>query len=525
MFRRLKLSWKLALGFTLILLQSTLVTVIAINYMAQIGSSTQNLYNHPYTVSTSILTVKSNVIAIDREMKEIVRSTNRDTIKTHGDEIDALELEILESFELMYERFLGDTEILDSTLAVINEWKPIRDEIIRLQRVGRYVDATTMVRDEGVPQVELIEEEIERVLEWARLSAANFVELAEQDAKQARSLVLLFLAGAYGLAIIIGFVVTRGITVPVRRLLAFTKEITQGNLGVAAIEYKNRDEIGALTAALNSMRLNLHKMASSVTESVRVAGLSAERMSATAQETSASVEELASSANQFAGAVDRLSTSAQDMADLADKTSSLSARGEQEIGQTVRIMSEINDLVSALAKDIRRLNDQSEQIGEIVSLITGIADQTNLLALNAAIEAARAGEQGRGFAVVADEVRQLAEQSAKAAGQITQVVHQIRDSALANVQQAEVGATKVNDGVAIVSETGRVFGEIRELINNLLANISSIATASQDLAAGAEEMGATTEQQSASVQQMAQSTEEVAKTSHQVQVEMAQFRL
>lgn len=525
MFRGLKLSRKLALGFMLILLLSTAVTMVGIVSMGRIASSTLDLYDHPYMVSTSVLAMKGNVIAIDREMKEIIRATNRDTILKYGEQINEFEQDILKSIELVYERFLGDHALIDAVLEAITDWKPIRDEIIRLQRVGRYVEAATMATDINMPQVELIEIEIQQVLEQAQALAADYVEAAQQDANRARTVVIFFLAASYVVALIITLVVTRGITVPVNRLLGFTQEIAQGNLSVATIQFKNRDEVGALAEAMNKMKLGLHDMVLSVTKAVSLAGSSANQMSAAAQETSASVEELASTANHFAGAVDRLSSNAQDMADLANKTNDLSAQGEQEIQQTIRIMSEIETLVGTLATDIRNLNQQSEQIGEIVTLITGIADQTNLLALNAAIEAARAGEQGRGFAVVADEVRQLAEQSARAAGEITEVVHQIRDSALMNVQHAEAGTTKVQDGVAIVSATGQMFGEIRAIIAELMTDISTVASASQELAAGAEEMGATTEEQSASVQQMASSTAEMAEITHQIEAEMEQFKL
>lgn len=525
MFKNLKLSWKLVFGFVLILLLCTAVTGVAIFYMEEIGASTQNLYEHPYVISTSILAVKGDVIAIDREMKEVIKSTNRQTIAEHAEVIDELEEDILVNFELLYDRFLGDEAILDSTLAAITDWKPIRDEIVRLQRTGRYVDAATMAVDEGAPQVELIEAEIAEVLEISTISANNFVDLARADATRARSLVLIFLGVSYALAILVVVSITRGISGPVSRLLTFTQAIAQGDLAISNVEYKNHDEIGSVMEATNRMKENLHRMVLSVTDSIRQAGVAAEEMSHVAHETSTSVGELASTANQFAGAVDVLSSNSQNMADLADRTNTLSNQGERDIAQSVQIMAEIDNLVEVLADDIRNLNRQSEQIGEIVTLITGIADQTNLLALNAAIEAARAGEQGRGFAVVADEVRQLAEQSARAAGEITQVVHEIQDSTLTNVKHAEEGTAKVSEGVSIVSATGQMFGEIREIIAELLTQISAVASASQELAAGAEEMGATTQEQSASVQQMASATAEMAQVSRRVQEEMEQFRL
>ncbi|NLJ79636.1 MAG: HAMP domain-containing protein, partial [Firmicutes bacterium] len=325
--------------------------------------------------------------------------------------------------------------------------------------------------------------------------------------------------------ILVAVVITRGITGPVSRLLSFTQEIAGGNLAVAAVDYQSRDEIGVLTNALNQMQANLKEMVSAVTDAVSGVSSSSQQMSSGAQETSASVEELASTANEFASAVDQLSSNAQDMSNSASQTENLAEEGAGEIERTIRTMSDINDVVSALASEIRNLGRQSEEIGQIVTLITGIADQTNLLALNAAIEAARAGEQGRGFAVVAEEVRKLAEQSARAAGEITELIHQIRDSAQNSVQRTDEGAARVQEGMDVVAHTGKMFGEIHNIIEDLVHKIGEVASASQELAAGAEEMGATTEQQSASTQQMAAAAVEVAEGAEAVNRQMQRFKL
>ena len=332
-----------------------------------------------------------------------------------------------------------------------------------------------------------------------------------------------------GLLYIVGIsatiAITLSITRPVASLLSFTEAIAGGDLSQEDVDYKSRDEIGVLTGALNSMRNSLLDMVRTVGESVDVVNDSSDQMSAAAQETSASVEELASTANQFASSVDGLSANAQQMAGSAQTTSELSQKGSVEIEHTVNTMAEINELVNALAADIRDLGRQSEEIGQIVTLITGIADQTNLLALNAAIEAARAGEQGRGFAVVAEEVRKLAEQSAAAAGEITQLIHQIRDSAQNSVKRTELGAEKVEEGMNVVNTTGSMFAEIASIIEQLVEEIGEVASATQELAAGAEEMGATTEEQSAATEQMAASAVEVSQAANEVQKEMGWFKI
>lgn len=525
MFKRMKLAHKLILGFAVILLISTVVSGAALIYMAQIANSTDRLYDESYAIHTASLQIKSNIIAIDREMKDVLRTTNRETIATHGENIDALEQEVMTYFEQIYARMPDETPVVDEAFAAVNAWKPVRDEIIRLQRVGRMVDATELNRDEATPLLEIMEEQIDVLVANAEAAAAEFYEQAMADAEDARGVVVMLLAAAYAVAVVAAFAIIRGITRPVARLLGFTQEIAEGNLAVAEIDVKGRDEISILAQALNRMRASLRDMTLAITESVDVVSSSAEQMSAGAQETSASVEELASTANQFASAVDNLSHDADEMTSSAQKTSELAATGATEIEKAIATMNEVNDVVNSLAKSIGDLGHQSERIGQIVTLITGIADQTNLLALNAAIEAARAGEQGRGFAVVAEEVRHLAEQSAQAAGEITHLVAEIRDSAQDSVQYADVGTNMVREGMNVVTRTGSMFAEITDIIDELVEKIAKVTAASQDLAAGAEEMGATTEQQSASAQQMASSAVQVADAAARVKREVSQFQI
>ncbi|NMB00237.1 MAG: methyl-accepting chemotaxis protein [Firmicutes bacterium] len=523
--KHLKLSRKLIIGFALVLILSTVVAWVSFMYMEQLAESTDGLFNQPYTIHTSALSIQRNIIAIDREMKDIIRITGRDAINEHAVVIDQYDAEILEQFEILYDRMPENAHVLDNAMQVISDWKPIRDEIIRLQRLGRMYDSVTLAKESSDPQVLLIEEAIQVVVDLAKESAIEFNTTAQEDAASARQIVLNVMVLAYIVAFIAIAIVTRSIAKPIRRLVAFAQEIAQGNLGVDAIGFTGRDEIGTLAKALDEMRASLRNMASAVTEAVEAVSSSAEQMSMATKDTTAAVEDLAHSANQFAGAADQLSSSTDDMSQSAQKTNELSVQGEVEIKRTIASMAEIDSVVNSLANSISDLGEHSEEIGSIVTLITGIADQTNLLALNAAIEAARAGEQGRGFAVVADEVRKLAEQSARAAGEITELVAEIRQSTMDSVKHAKTGTDKVKEGMDAVTKTGQVFGDISAIISNLVGEISTIASASQELAAGAQQMGATTEQQAAATQQIASGAQHVVEAAETVKEQMSRFRL
>jgi len=525
LFRNLSLAKKLILGFAVVLLVSTVVTAFAIMYMGNIAATTETLYNNPHASVASALQAQARATAMARDMKDLVLAPDQKTRDAYAAKINQLQAQVMGNFDTLYERFMGDHALIDAAVKAFKDWEPIRSEVIRYLELGYADQAAEVTRVKGTPQVEQLEQAIQKIVDDAMARAEAFNNQARTSAASATYTVVGLLLVAILVAFIAAFFITKSITGPVGKLLSLTNAISQGNLAVADVDNQSKDEIGQLTRALNDMKHNLRDMVASVKNSVGVVHSSAEQMSSGAQETSSSVEELASSANEFASAVDRLSQSTQELANLASKTNELAEAGSGDIERSVKSMQEINDVVSALAEEIKELGHHSEEIGQIVSLITGIADQTNLLALNAAIEAARAGEQGRGFAVVAEEVRELAEQSARAAGEITHLIQRIREAVHSSVERAGVGTHKVQDGMAIVNHTGKMFYDITETIHSLTRGIADIAATSEELAAGAEEMGATTEEQSASAQQMAATAVDVARAADEVAAQMKRFQL
>lgn len=318
--KNIKLSRRLAIGFTLVLILSTLAAMVGIMYMGEIAQSTERLFKEPYAIHTSALGIQQNIIAMDREMKDVIRVFGHELIARHTQVIDTYEQEILEEFELLYDRFTGDTLVLDNALGLITEWKFIRDEIIEFQRNNQMFDAVILNNESSNPQVALIEAAIDEVVQAARESALHFNTIAQRDAEDARSMLLGILIVAYAVSIITIVFVTKSITKPVERLVSLAQEIAKGNLSVEDATLTNRDEIGALAQALDAMRMSLMKMVSSVTESLETLTNSADQMSIDANLTSHSVEDLAISANQFASAVEQLSSTTEDMSHSARRT-------------------------------------------------------------------------------------------------------------------------------------------------------------------------------------------------------------
>ncbi|MBI2890023.1 MAG: hypothetical protein HYY13_04470 [Nitrospirae bacterium] len=211
-----------------------------------------------------------------------------------------------------------------------------------------------------------------------------------------------------------------------------------------------------------------------------------------ADESAAKVGQVATSAEEMSATVLEVARNAQDAALAADEAKKTAMHGSEVVSETVTRMQQISSVVMESAQTIRRLGEKSEQIGKVVQVIDDIADQTNLLALNAAIEAARAGEQGRGFAVVADEVRKLAERTTRATKEIAETIRTIQQETSGAVDAMRRGVEKVEEGSTFAARAG-------EALKNILTGVEKVADMIGQIAASAEEQSAATEEISSNI--------------------------
>lgn len=311
------------------------------------------------------------------------------------------------------------------------------------------------------------------------------------------------------LAICIGYVVSRLIARPVVQLASSAEKIASGDLTEDDLHVTNRDEIGELAHSFTVMKNNLRGLIQQVRINAEQVAASAEELTASAEQTSKATEQIAatvqavasgseqqaSSVGQSAQIVQEMAQGIQQIAANAQKVSASSVQAAQVAEEGNRAiqtasdqMGSIHDKVNDLAAVIKELGQRSMEIGHIVQVITDIASQTNLLALNAAIEAARAGEHGRGFAVVADEVRKLAEQSAASANQINDVISMIRgqmEKAVASMDQVK---DEVSEGMDVVTQAGTSFAHIQRSVDDVAVQIQEVSASAQQMSASVEEI-------------------------------------
>jgi methyl-accepting chemotaxis protein len=276
------------------------------------------------------------------------------------------------------------------------------------------------------------------------------------------------------------------------------------------------DEMGQLqnsfdrfVGSIRDTLIQVSETAASVASASAQISSSTEEMAAGSQEQTTQSEEIARAVEQMAKSIAVNSENAGETAQTAEQAKTAAEQGGNVVTDTVREMKQIANVVRESAGTIRNLGKSSDQIGEIIGVIEHIADQTNLLALNAAIEAARAGEQGRGFAVVADEVRKLAEQTTKATKQIAGMIQQIQSDSHGAVSSMANATKQVDTGIALADRAGASLQEIVQTSQKVTEMVTQIAVAN-------EEQSSTSEQISKNMEAIATVTQQTSSGTHQI---------
>jgi len=314
-------------------------------------------------------------------------------------------------------------------------------------------------------------------------------------------------------------------------------DLAAGDLTVQATVSENIT--GAIADSINYVVEELRKLVASINEaSVQVSSASQETQATARHLAEASdqqaqqITEASTSINQMAVAIDEVSRSAEESAKVADQSVATAQKGAETVQNTIVGMDTIREQIQETSKRIKRLGESSQEIGDIVSLITDIADQTNILALNAAIQAAMAGEAGRGFAVVADEVQRLAERSGNATKQIEALVKTIQTDTNEAVISMEQSTTNVVNGAKLALEAGQALGEIEDVSNKMAELIRGISSTSQQQASAANSVSETmntiqeiTTQTSAGTNETATSIGNIAELANELRKSVAGFKL
>ncbi len=378
-------------------------------------------------------------------------------------------------------------------------------------------------------------------------AASEAIELSERLKEREKTLlkerydltvteIYILAAIAILLAAGVAWMLTRSITHPIKESVGLATKIASGDLSIK-VSTARTDEFGLLLGAFHTMSTNLSELVREITTGASGIASSSEELSTVTVQTSEGVAEQKSQTDQVATAMNEMVATVNDVArsaeaafEAASLASERSVHGQKAVKETLEFVTELNDQAEAVSRQLQALQKDTQNIGTVLDVIKSVAEQTNLLALNAAIEAARAGEQGRGFAVVADEVRSLAQRTQSSATEIESLITGLVNNAEASVESMARGSTLASQTLERAQEAGDAIKQMAEAVEGIREYNSQIATAAEQQSSVAEEINRNIisiqdvgTQSAASSEQVSAASTDLARLAERLSTQVARF--
>ncbi|MFB5089431.1 methyl-accepting chemotaxis protein [Psychrobacillus sp. PGGUH221] len=447
-----------------------------------------------------------------------------DTINTIKVEIDTK----LKNYEAGTIMLASEQEIIDGLYPALEEYYSILEQakiFAYSDDKEGYLRLAPAFNESGDKVESIINELIKHNVELAQKSN----EESNAEFKQAKINTIIVIIVAMVLSIASGYLIAQLISRPLKKVVTLLGQVANGDLSQTT-DIDRKDEVGELAKSTNVMVESLRKLMQDVMNTSQQVAASSEELTASAEQTSqateeitnaiqgiaegaetstASLEESSTGLEEVTLGIQNIADSSNTIAEAGSHASAQAKMGGEFVGKTVQQIQAINQSVNESSEAIKSLDKRSQEIGEITKVITEIANQTNLLALNAAIEAARAGEHGKGFAVVADEVRKLAEQSQQSSTQISELINEIQMDMTRSNDSINQVKSDVKEGLAIVGKT-------QESFKVILGSLDKVSMQIDDMAATAEQMSASAQEVSANITSSASMSRESSMNSQSV---------
>lgn len=358
----------------------------------------------------------------------------------------------------------------------------------------RKQEATALLHRELPPLTDAVEAQLRALVEYDHRNATSGMQsMREQIAATNRGMLLALGAAALA-AVLVGVFLFRSISQPMRQLLGLLDNIRQGDF-TQRLQLQRQDEFGALETGYNRMTSELVGLVGQVKKSGVDVNTSVTQIAATAREQQATASEIAATTTEISATSKEISATARELqrtvgevSVVAEQTAALAGSGQSSLAQMEETMRAVMDASASINAKLTVLNERAANIGKVVTTITKVADQTNLLSLNAAIEAEKAGEFGRGFAVVASEIRRLADQTAVASHDIEQMVREIESAVSASVMGMDKFTEEVRRGMQEVQRVSNQLAEIIQKVQALAPRFEAVNDGMHAQADGAEQI-------------------------------------
>ncbi|AQS11425.1 methyl-accepting chemotaxis protein 4 [Clostridium saccharobutylicum] len=556
-FNNLKMLYKLLIAFIIMVIFIGSVGFVGISNMKKINSNISNLYNIDLIGVKDLNMIKTNLMTVRADVLNILDPKNSSKISSYIDDINKLEEEdkkLAEEYKTTITTTIDEKQFAQFEKLIV-DYRTSYNQIIDKVKISDYDEANFILPEASKIRVDMFVV-LDKEIDLATKMADDDYNSSNAIFKGSTIISISIIAIAIIAAIILGTVISIVISRRLKDILEFSEAMGEGNL-TATINIDSKDEIGNVAKALNKSKENIKILISEIMNGASDMSATSEELSATVEEVSSKMEVVNQSVEQISKGVQDLSATTEEVSasteEISASTNELANRANDSEVSVNEIKERAVDIKVKASKNIEEgtvIYDQNrsnilkaiekvkvvEDVKIMADSIGSIAQQTNLLALNAAIEAARAGEQGRGFAVVADEVRKLSEQASQAVLDIQSMVGEVQ-AAVGQLSQSGQDVLKfiennVKPSYEFLQSTGAQYEKDAEFMNNITEEISSsskqmngvieqISEAIQNVSATAEESATSTEEITNSVNEVTFAINDVAKSA-QSQAELAQ---
>ncbi len=494
--RNMNIAPRAFLGFALIGSLMLVLGVFALNQMSKIRGAAEEITSNSvpsiksldeFTQLTLRLRVLSYRLLVNREPD--VQQKTMDLLETRSQQIRAA--------QAVYEKLIASPQeraAYDQYVQLLGQYRQIEDRMKSLSRNNQVDELRTLVNTDLLNNSEAINTVLNRLLEINTQQTLDTNQQAAEEYSSAFNLTVTLLVIATGLTLLFAWLLTNSITKPIANALSAAEEIAEGNL-TRPIMVDGEDEAGRLLAAMAKMQDKLRDTLQRISGSATQLASAAEELNSVTDESARGltqqnneIEQAATAVNEMTSAVEEVARNAVSTSEASKNATTSAGDGRDLVQETVSAIERMSADVQSTATLIGNLANESRDIGKVLDVIRGLADQTNLLALNAAIEAARAGEAGRGFAVVADEVRALAHRTQQSTSEIERMIGSIQSGTEHAVDSMRNSTERAESTLNIARGAGMSLDTINSAIVEINERNLVIASAAEEQAQVAREV-------------------------------------
>ncbi len=531
-FNNLKIRTKLTSTFGVILILTAIVGFFSNVQMSKVYEHADEIADNNLPSIVGLFDLDDHLTQITRHWFEHILSTSNEDMAEAEKDLDVLIKDFKDHHKVFQKLVTTDEEkkLFAEFTAAADKCFDVHTKIIGLSKSGKKTEAFDIYRNEGKKNCELAAVIVDKLTKINKKEASEQIKIAETVFHSSRITNYIILGIAILAGMILATVSALSITRPIARAVVAADKIGQGDLTVQ-ISSDCQDETGILLRSMGHMVANLKAMTTQLIDISSTIASASMQLRSTSEQIATGAEEVAMQTNSVATASGEMTSTSESIAhncisaaETSRQTAAHAASGSTIVNDAISGMKVIADRVRQTSKTVEALGSRSDQIGDIIKTIEDIADQTNLLALNAAIEAARAGEQGRGFAVVADEVRALAERTTRATHEIGKMIKAIQHDTGDAVAAMEEGVREVEKGAEASNKSGEALAEILLGINDVSEQISMIATAAQQQTATTSDVSSNITQITDVIQQTARGAEETSGAAAQLASQAEQLQ-